>query len=361
MRGRRCEVAGGPSRHAVAICFKDVNAPERLPRRGKSAADARADGPALLGQLATGVILPLSRALALLEGLARRSDTAPALDRAELSQLVHEIECARRVSLAGQQIARLAAGQVHAQPERFDLEQLIRQVLGQRGARGHSAAPIHARLQAAQMEGDLSLVAALLDAMFDWCDERAGGHPIALRLIEDTGVVTLQASLTQPGPPSDETLSWQRIDFAARALGVQTHLSACDAGCVLSLSFARGIDHEASAHELISGAHVLVVAKSRDLRNQVRLALRGLDLMVDFVTSVDAAREFCADASPQAVLYEASLNGPQLEQWRGTGDHGPAFIEIAGEPVAHRPRLDIDSLLHNLPDALAVEISARRC
>jgi DNA-binding NtrC family response regulator len=79
------------------------------------------------------------------------------------------------------------------------------------------------------------------------------------------------------------------------------------------------------------GRHVLVVAARRATRNGVRGALRTMGLMLDFVASVDEAREFCEHGIPHAIVYEAALAGDRFRRLRATWSAAApqlAFVEI---------------------------------
>jgi CheY-like chemotaxis protein len=80
------------------------------------------------------------------------------------------------------------------------------------------------------------------------------------------------------------------------------------------------------------GRHVLVVAAHREIRNSVRDTLRSMGLMVDYVGSVEEAREFCTGGLPHAIVYEAALAGENFRKLRAEWSReqpAPAFIEIA--------------------------------
>ena len=94
-----------------------------------------------------------------------------------------------------------------------------------------------------------------------------------------------------------------------------------------------------------------------------------MGLMLDFTTSTDEAREFCADGLPHAIVYESALGGERFEALRKEIlAEVPQFAFIAigedGSEVAsslqdgrHYTRVGRDAILSSLPSALLFELS----
>ena len=94
----------------------------------------------------------------------------------------------------------------------------------------------------------------------------------------------------------------------------------------------------------------------REVRTEVRDALRNMGLIVDFVSSVDEAVAFCAEGLPHAIVIEALLCADRFERLRNEiAAEVPQFVFIqiiedscafrdvrlhAGEHGACRPRRD---------------------
>jgi hypothetical protein len=72
------------------------------------------------------------------------------------------------------------------------------------------------------------------------------------------------------------------------------------------------------------------------VRARVRAAMQGHELVVDYVPSVAAARQYCEDGIPQVQLFESSFSGDALhllcERLKDQAP-GMAFIEIV--PTGH--------------------------
>lgn len=334
----------------------------------------------IVAHVAAEVAAPLTTALERIHALVG----GQTLSAPELRALQNEVARARRVGILGQQIARLAAGTVRQVHEPIDLTRTLLELLGEhRHALGDAGVDIRDVLADAAVLGDTSLAGALLAALLDWCSERAL-TPIDLRLeprpsAAQAVVVCRFTPQPQPADPR-EPLSWHLMQFAADAMGAHLEVQAGPTETVLTLCFERlvhmstgGAPADASDTRLLAGRQVLVMAPDRDIRNQVRLAVQGLDLMVDYVTSVDAARDYCDDGLPHAVIYASTLAGAPLDRLRRAlleADAGaPPFIEIAAQGHGFEPvspgdtavaKVGLDGLAQALPAALVIELSRRR-
>jgi hypothetical protein len=119
----------------------------------------------------------------------------------------------------------------------------------------------------------------------------------------------------------------------------------------------------------LAGSHVLVVASRRDVRIQVRDAVRNMGLLVDFVTSIEEARDFCRSGLPHAIVVESVLRGDRFNDLRNEVDSAGGdvvFIEIIEEGNAFEisgfgglsmARVGRDAILTSLPSALMFELS----
>ncbi|MBI5255538.1 MAG: hypothetical protein HY855_03495 [Burkholderiales bacterium] len=334
----------------------------------------------IVAQVAAEVAAPLTHALERIQALV----SGHSLPAHELRALQAEVARARRVGILGQQIARLAAGTVRQVQEPIDLTRTMLELLGEhRQTQGDAALPIHDVLADATVLGDTSLAGALLAAMLDWCSAGAL-TPIELRLearpSAAQAVLVCQFTAHPQAADLPEPLSWHLMQFAAQAMGAHLQLEAGNTETVLTLCFERLVnmasgDTQAAPSDtrLLAGRQVLVMAPDRDIRNQVRLAVQGLDLMVDYVTSVDAARDYCDDGLPHAVIYASTLAGAPLDRLRRAllaADAGaPPFIEIAAQGHGFEPvspgdtavaKVGLDGLAQALPAALVIELSRRR-
>ena len=120
---------------------------------------------------------------------------------------------------------------------------------------------------------------------------------------------------------------------------------------------------------LLAGSHVLVLAARREVRDVVREALRPLSLVLDFAGTVDEVQAQCAEAMPDAVVYEASLGGQRFERVRSellAVSPRLAFVQIAEQGKAVQvlnqggrqfTSVGRDAIIESLPEALKFELA----
>ncbi len=363
-------------------------------RADTEAPPLQADGEhwrGLLTQVAGEISGPLTAAMERVTILA----TTGKIDRQSLRALRDEVEAARRAGMVGQQLARFASGRVRQSHERLNLTQMLKDVLVQRGRDLHARGlPMRQIFKQADVIADASLLFAMLNALLDWCAEHARST-IDLRLDHTTWPV--QARLTcrfafRPAgdlPPDHvlpdlDTLSWRLVQQTGWTMGLLVERDENGIETNATLVFPRTVNQEVegvSAVEIddgfpssqnskpLAGSHVLVLASRRDLRTQVRESIAHMGLILDFVTSIDEAREFCRGGVPHAIVYEAALAGVRFEHLRQELQAEVpdlAFIEVleegdvlqmAGQDGAASARVGREGLRHSLPSALVFELS----
>ena len=353
----------------------------------------------VVARIAAEVSGPLTAALERVVSLA----TSGRIDRAGLQSLRDEIDGARQVGLRGQKIARFAEGIMQQSIERIDLSSLLRDLLTAQAMQAVAGA-VGSRqtLGAAEVMGDLSLVHAVLQAAADWSGELAlasvdwhldlqpwpvrarvqcrFAHRAADRVArDDTAETVAGARLTQL-----DTLDWLLLQYTAHRAGVIVRRDDGPSLTTLVLEFTHTVNDTlegASAVELgesghatpwMTGSQVLVLAARRDARTQVRAAMHGHDLVVDYVSTVAAARQYCEDGVPQVLLFESSYDSDALRMLCDRlEDQSPgiAFIEIVpagsgcemGGTSGHRiTRVGADGLRQMLASVMPLELARRR-
>jgi hypothetical protein len=118
----------------------------------------------------------------------------------------------------------------------------------------------------------------------------------------------------------------------------------------------------------ISGCQMLVLASQRGTRQRLREAMQGQDLLIDHVSTVDDARQYCRDGAPQFLIFESAFRGDALATLMadlGRASPGAVLVEVlpagqdcelsaAGDnPVT---RLGMDALRHMLLPVLVLEM-----
>jgi len=366
-----------------------------------SMSGARVDEPddahwrEIIGQIGSEVGLPLSSALERVTALA----TTGKIDRAGLRALREEIERARRAGMIGQQLARFASGRIRQTPEQISVTHMMREVLLQR-AREATGRRIEIRqaLKPAEVTVDATLLYALMQAMVDWALETAKSSievkldvkpwPPYARLVlhfdrEDLDSRESAGSVRAPQPATD-SMAWRLVQQISWTLSLLMERDVQRTATTLTLEFPRTVtDHieGVSVVEIdqgfgvsenskpLAGCHVLVLVGNREVRTLVKESIRHMGLLVDFVSSVEEAEEFCRDALPHAIVYESVLASERFQKLRSSilvEVPNFVFIEIdaegnsfelstnTGRQHAHLGR---DAIVQSLPSALIYELS----
>ncbi len=306
-----------------------------------------------LAQLGSEVAALLSDALERVNTLATRAQH----DRAGLRQLRDDLERARRLAIAGQQLQRLASGRVPVALEALDLTQALREALRLRAPEIESRRQdVRQVLAPATVSSDPALLFTLLQALLDWAFEHAA-RLVSLRVEHQPWparallvcrfphrLPAAQSSAPEhrPTPPALDSLSWRLLHQTATLLAVRPRRQGDAQITTLTLEFpdplpsarearplpaTSAVELEAQGHDMdseawapnsqpLAGHHVLVLAGRRELRSRVRQALRPLGLMLDFVATVEEASEFCRGGLPHIFVHEAALGGARLARLR---------------------------------------------
>jgi len=349
----------------------------------------------VVSEMSAEIAGPLTAALDRVQTLT----TTGRIDRSSLRALGDEIQRARQISMSGQQIARLASGRLRQTHERLPLTETLKDVLTQR-ARETQARNIHIKqvLRPAEVIVDASLLFSMLNTLLSWSMEHAQSTiefridiktwPTHARLaskfayrpvdqhVDTTEEPALQAVL--------DSMTWRLVEQTAWTMGLPIERKVDGANVHLTIEFPRTVNDQlegVSAIELdqgfspslnskpLSGSQVLVVASRRDVRVQVRDAIRNMGMIVDFVNSVEEAREFCRGGLPHAIIIESVLRGDRFNDMRNEVESEGAEVvfieiieegntfEISGFGGLSMARVGRDAILTSLPSALMFELA----
>ncbi len=349
----------------------------------------------VVGEISAEIAGPLTAALDRVQTLV----TTGRIDRSSLRALGDEIQRARQVSMSGQQIARLASGRLRQTHERLPLTETLKDVLTQR-ARETQARGIHIKqvLRPAEVIVDASLLFSLLNTLLSWTMEHARSV-IELRVDIKTWPTHARLATKFAYRPVDQhadaddevalqavldSMTWRLVQQTAWTMGLPIERKVTGAEVHLTIEFPRTISDQiegVSAIELdqgfspslhakpLSGSQVLVVASRRDVRVQVRDAIRNMGMIVDFVNSVEEARDFCRGGLPHAIIIESVLRGDRFNDLRNEVESDGAEVvfieiieegntfEISGFGGLSMARVGRDAILTSLPSALMFELA----
>lgn len=355
------------------------------------------DPQALIAQLGSEVATTLSSAL---ERVAVLNSTGR-IDRDNLAALHAEIDLARRAGIMGQQVVRLSHGDVQLSRERLDLTALLREVLRQRSREIDThGIEVRQEFAGALVMSDATLLFSLLQTVLDWAFEHAVSRidmKLEVKSWPAHAVLTLKFAHQPPDAvdsgampmadvqtPELNTMSWRLLQQTAAVLGLMLHRNDPPGKTELQLEFPETLaprvepsgttDFQETASPTLSlhplaGSHVLVLAARREVRNVVREALRPLSLVLDFAGTVDEVQAQCAEAMPDALVYEASLGGQRFERVRSellAASPRLAFVQIAEQGKAVEvlnqggrqfTSVGRDAIIESLPEALKFELA----
>jgi CheY-like chemotaxis protein len=347
----------------------------------------------LVAEIGAATAAPLTAALERIHALIATGR----IDRSGLRALRDEVERARQAGITGQQITRFASGRLRQSHERLQLADTLKGMLAHRHretqARGIVLKPA---LKPAEVIVDASLLFSLLNTTLDWALELARSN-IEFKI--DIKSWPAHARLTcsfshQPADQADngselapvslDSLTWRLLEQTAWTMGLPIDRKD-DAGTTrLTIEFPRTASDEiegVSTMEIdegfapstnskpLAGSHVLVVASRREVRLQIRDALRNMGLIVDFVNSIDEAVEFCRDGLPHAIVIESIQRGERFAQLREEiTAEVPDFVfieiieegntfEMSGFSGSSVAKVGRDVIASSLPSALMFELS----
>jgi len=323
------------------------------------------------------------------------------IDRENLAALHAEIDLARRAGIMGQQVVRLRDGEVQMSRERLDLTALLREALRQRSREIEThGIEVRQEFAGALVMSDATLLFSLLQTVLDWCFEHAVSRidmKLEVKKWPAHAVLAVKFAHQQPDavdsgamPMADEqasglnSMSWRLLQQTAAVLGLRLDRHELPGTTELRLLFPETLaprvepagttDFQETVSPTLSlqtlaGSHVLVLAARREVRNVVREALRSLSLVLDFAGTLDEVQAQCAEAMPDALVYEASLGGQRFERLRRellTVSPRLALVEISEEGKAVQvlnqggrqfTSVGRDAIIESLPEALKFELA----
>jgi len=349
----------------------------------------------LVSSVGSEIASPLTAALERINALT----TSGRIDRAGLRLLREEVEIARRVGMIAQQLARFASARFRQSHERLPLAETLKTVLAYRAretqARGITVKPV---VKPADVIVDASLLFSLLNTMLDWALSYARSSiEFAIELKAWPAHAHLVCRFAnRPADEADDDamvsrpasdincLTWRLMEQTAWAMGLPLTRTTNDGDIVVALEFPRtandgmeglstieldqGFALSTNSKPLV-GSHVLVIASRREMRLRVRDAIRHMGLIVDLVSSVEEAVDFCRDGLPHAVIVEGILRGERLNHWRAEiAAEVPEFpfieiieegsgFEMSGFDGSSMGNVGRDAIESALPSVLMFELS----
>jgi CheY-like chemotaxis protein len=348
----------------------------------------------LVAQVGRELSEPLTAALERVNALV----STGRIDRGGLKALMSEVDRARQAGIWCQQISRLSTGRAHQTHERVHLSNTVQGVLAHRVREFQSQGLVVTQaMTPVEVQADAPLLFGLLNAAIDWATVSAKGQ-LAVSVDMQAWPAHGQLCLKFPFQDADQahptgdaelpaafnSLNWHLLDQYARSMGVSikrtvahhtaelvlafphtiSPLLMVDAGDERDQGFATSVNSRP-----LAGSHVLVVASRRDLRLLVRESLKSMGLVVDFVSSVSEAVQFCREALPHAIVFESNLRGQRFDHLvESIRTEVPEFVlvevleegqafDISSVSPTGMARVGREVVMQSLPSALIYELS----
>ena len=348
----------------------------------------------LVSEMGAEIATPLTAALERVNSLT----STGRIDKSSLRALREEIEAARQIGMIGQQLTRFASGRLRQTHERLQLADVLNGTLAHRAretqARGINVKP---SLKPAHVLVDASLLFSLINTTIDWALASAQSQ---IEFAVDTRGWPANAQLTcrfahrmlddladgseAVTPRGLNSLLWRMVEQTVWTMGLIIDRKEASHVTTLTLEFPRTVPSEVETEDKVevndgfspsansqplAGSHVLVISSRRDMRAQLREALRSMSLIVDYVNTVEEAAEFCRDGLPHAVIVESIQTGVRFDHFRAEilGEV-PDFVfieiieegsefEMSGFGGTEMARVGREVLASSLPSALMFELS----
>ena len=349
----------------------------------------------LVSQIGRELAEPLTAALERVTTLT----TTGRIDRAGLRALRDEVDRARQTGIWCQQIARLASGRIRQSHERVHLTHTVQSVLAYRARElQNRGITLTQSLLPVEIQVDASMLFSLLNNLVDWWMDCAQGQ---VEVHVDRNPWPDRARLTckithRPADQADaqgddeslraalDTMNWHVLEQTAHTMGLSMDRQLGQTHARLTLQFPHTIGHtlqdpqpkqddprfvDSVNSKPLAGSHVLVLASRRDLRVQVREALKSMGLVLDFVTSAREASEFCREGLPHAIVFEGMMRTAAFDKLvEGIRREVPEFVfiellesgntfDISSVSQTGMARVGRDAVATALPSALVYELT----
>lgn len=389
-------MAGGPVKDSTTAAAPSSPASTATPSvTAATTAPSRPvpTGPQVARAMGAELAVPLARLGTLVQSL-RANHSLPDPQLAAIDAALDE---ARQVAIQGQQLARLARGQLRQSHEKLALHQVVHDILLDRHATLQArGVMLRQQLRPVEVIVDPGLLVSLVGAAIDWAARRGSGLQVKLgmRNWPEHALLTVRASIAsarQEASADADDLPWFLLQQTANAMevGVERLLEADAAQVTLefprtvrNLSGLTTLDVEtghpadtwpaASPGRQFGGSRVLLVTDDARLQRDVGRVCEGMALRLDCVPTTRHAIRFCETSPPHLVIIDENLHDPDFDQLHAELSRRQAHfpvIEVA--PTAHgfavsswdetsTSRIGRDAVKDRLPTVLAAELGKAR-
>jgi len=237
--------------------------------------------------------------------------------------------------VSAQQINRFYSGRIRQSHEKLDLAELVEGVLQERKQElGALGTVLRRKLKPVEVLIDPTVAHTFVNAVLDWGLPFGGRLDVRMDLNAWPRHARLQLRVSNAGvPPSSATLSdslsWMLLRQIAQAAGgIEIDRALTEDGVHFTALFTRTVqavdgisavdllDGQSSMFKSLSGAYVLAISPSVQIRADVRAALREVGIVSEGAVDFGQARESIKGRMPNLIVVDANIMGDEFESFR---------------------------------------------
>lgn len=253
-------------------------------------------------------------------------------DQAALAVPVGRI---KRLAGVMEQIQRFNAGRIRQSHERIDLAQLAESGLQERRKEfALIGVEMRRKLKPVEVLLDPSVTHTFFHSLVDWALPLGRRIDVRVDLNDWPPHARLQVRVHAEDVPSSrapelDNLDWALLrQIAATTGGIDLQRKVTAESITATAMFHRTVqaidgmsavdlsEDPTSAFKSLHSVYALVVSPSLQIRADVRDALREIGVSADSVVDLQQAAEAATRRTPNIVVIDADLKGPEFEQFR---------------------------------------------
>lgn len=241
----------------------------------------------------------------------------------------------KRLANVMQQIQRFHAGRIRQSHERIDLSQLAESILQDRRKEfALIGVEMRRKLKPVEVLLDPTVTHTFFNTLVDWAMPLGRRIDVRVDLNDWPPHARLQVRVhaedaPSSRPPELDNLDWALLrQIATTTGGIDLQRKVTADSITATAMFHRTVqsidgmsavdisEDPTSAFKSLHSVYALVVSPSLQIRSDVRDALREIGVSADSVVDLHQAREVAMRRTPNVVVIDADLKGPDFEQFR---------------------------------------------
>jgi hypothetical protein len=234
-----------------------------------------------------------------------------------------------------EQIQRFNAGRIRQSHERIDLAQLAESGLQERRKEfALIGVEMRRKLKPVEVLLDPSVTHTFFHSLVDWALPLGRRIDVRVDLNDWPPHARLQVRVHAEDAPSSrapelDNLDWALLrQIAATTGGIDLQRKVTAESITATAMFHRTVqaidgmsavdlsEDPTSAFKSLQSVYALVISPSLQIRADVRDALREIGVSADGVVDLQQARETLTRRTPNVVVIDADLKGPEFDQFR---------------------------------------------